>query len=55
MKRKEFSENRYNDFNFDINRVLYNSFRIDRIYNYLMDKIANSDISNMLDDMEKMF
>ena len=41
VKKKEFINNRYNEFNYDINNVLRNFIRIGRINEYLNNNFLN--------------
>ena len=44
---KEYEDNKY-ECSIDINKILYNKFRIDKIYEYLIDNIMNDDILNRI-------
>lgn len=50
---KSFEENSYNEFEFDINNIKYNFFRINKISKYLNDNAFNN-INTLLDEMERL-
>lgn len=50
---KSFEENSYNKFEFDINHIKYNLFRINKVSKYLNDN-AFCNIDKLLDNMESL-
>ena len=50
---KSFEENSYNEFEFDINNIKYNFFRINKISKYLNNNAFNN-INTLLDEMERL-
>ena len=51
INEKDFDDNIYNSFNFDMDNIKYNFMRINKITKEL-NEIAYSEISNLLDDIE---
>ena len=45
----KIDNNKYNNYKFDIDKLLYNYIRIEKITKYLEDNITNIDISNKVD------
>lgn len=54
MIKKEFDDNKYQNFNFDIDRIMLNYIKIDKIMNYLNDNILNERITDILEKMEEL-
>lgn len=50
---KRYENNKYNEYDFDINKVIFNFIRIDKIYNNLCDKV-NSNLENILERIESI-
>ena len=50
---KDFENNSYNKFEFDINNIKYNFFRINKITKYLNDNVFNN-INTLLDSIEEI-
>ncbi|MBQ9298598.1 MAG: hypothetical protein IJ223_06215 [Clostridia bacterium] len=51
--KKEYKANTYNTFEFDMNSIKYNFFRINKITKYLNEN-AYRDINKLLESMEKL-
>lgn len=54
MIKKEFDDNKYQNFNFDIDRIMLNYIKIDKTMNYLNDNILNERITDILEKMEEL-
>lgn len=54
MIKKEFDDNKYQNFNFDIDRIMLNYIKINKIMNYLNDNILNERITDILEKMEEL-
>lgn len=54
MIKKGFDDNKYQNFNFDIDRIMLNYIKIDKIMNYLNDNILNERITDILEKMEEL-
>ena len=50
--KKEFKENKYTTYNFDVNSVIVNSIKIERLTKILNEKLLDSNISNIISDIE---
>lgn len=50
---KEYENNKYNEYHFDINKVIFNFIRIDKIYNNLCDRV-NGNLENILERIESI-
>ena len=51
VEKKEFDNNKYKDYNFDINSIILNSIKIDRIYEELNNRL----LDNNTDDRRSSF
>ena len=51
IEKKEFNNNKYKDYNFDINSIILNSIKIDRIYEELNNRL----LDNNTDDRRSSF
>ena len=51
IHKREFNDNKYNEYNYDVNKVVLNFIKLERIYNYLMEKVLDTDLLN---DIEKL-
>ena len=51
IKKKIFNNNKYKDYNFDINSIILNSIKIDRIYEELNNRL----LDNNTDDRRSSF
>ena len=47
VEKKEFNKNKYKDYNFDINSIILNSIKIDRIYEELSSRLLDNNIENI--------
>lgn len=54
IARKSFKDNAYCKFNFDIDRIMLNYLKIDKITSYLNDNVLNGNIIGILEEMEKL-
>lgn len=54
VNKVTFADNRYTKYNFDVNKILFNYLRIDKITKYLNDNVLNSNIDDILGEMEKL-
>lgn len=50
---KEYENNKYNEYDFDINKVIFNFIRIDKIYNSLCERV-NNNLENVLERIESI-
>ena len=50
--KKEFNNNRYNEYDFDISNIILNGIKIDKIYNMLNDKITDNNFNNIITSIE---
>ena len=48
VEKKEFNNNKYKDYNFDINSIILNSIKIDRIYEELSSRLLDNNIENII-------
>lgn len=53
VSKKEFEENTYGEFNFDINTIKYNFIRINKIIKFLNENV-NKDINSLLESIEDL-
>jgi len=51
VEKQEFNNNKYKDYNFDINSIILNSIKIDRIYEELNNRL----LDNNTDDRRASF
>lgn len=54
VKAKKFDNNSYNDYNANVDKVILNYIKIDRITNYLYDNVLNDNIDSVLERIEKL-
>ena len=50
---KEYENNKYNEYHFDINKVIFNFIRINKIYNSLCERV-NGNLENILERIESI-
>lgn len=50
---KEYENNKYNEYDFDINKVIFNFIRINKIYNSLCERV-NNNLENILERIESI-
>ena len=50
---KEYENNKYNEYDFDINKVIFNFIRINKIYNSLCERV-NGNLENILERIESI-
>ena len=50
---KRYENNKYNEYDFDINKVIFNFIRIDKIYNNLYERVS-SNLENILERIESI-
>ena len=48
IKKKIFNNNKYKDYNFDLNSIILNSIKIDRIYEELSSRLLDDNIENII-------
>ncbi len=53
IEEKEYKNNKYNEYDFDINKVIFNFIRIDKIYNNLCGRV-NNNLENILERIESI-
>ena len=53
-KKFEIDENKYCEYKVDIDSVLYNILRIEKIIKYLNDNTMNSDLTKKIDKIERL-
>lgn len=51
IEKMEFDDNKYNEYNFDVNKVILNFIKLERVYNYLIDDIVDGDLLNSIDKL----
>ena len=51
VKKIEFDDNKYNEYNYDINKVILNFIKLERVYDYLIDNVLDTDLLNNIDKM----
>ena len=54
VDKDKFSNNNYNKYQIDINRMNYLTYRIDNIYRNLINKINDTNIDNILQEVERL-
>lgn len=54
VSKVNFTDNKYTKYNFDVNKILFNYLRIDKITKYLNDNVLDSKIDDILGEMEKI-
>jgi DNA mismatch repair ATPase MutS len=52
IEKKEFDNNKYKDYNFDINSIILNSIKIDRIYEELNNRLLDNNTENIISKIE---
>ena len=52
VEKKEFDNNKYKDYNFDINNIILNSIKIDRIYEELNNRLLDNNTENIISKIE---
>ena len=52
IEKKEFNNNKYKDYNFDINSIILNSIKIDRIYAELNNRLLDNNIENIITNID---
>lgn len=54
VDKKIFKNNKYNNYTFDVNTIVVNSIKIERIIRILNEKLLNKNISNIIRDIEEI-
>lgn len=49
IQKREFDDNKYNEYKYDINKVILNFIKLERVYNYLTDNVLDTDLLNKID------
>ena len=49
----ETDDNNYSEYKIDMNSILYNLFRVEKLIKYLEDNVMSHDLANKLDKIEK--
>ena len=52
VEKKEFNNNKYKDYNYDINSIILNSIKIDRIYEELNNRLLDNNIENIITNID---
>lgn len=52
--KKEFKDNKYNSYDFDINSIVINSIKIEEIIKILNEKILDKNISSIIKNIEEI-
>lgn len=52
IKKQKFKNNKYKDYSFNVNNIILNSIKIDRIYDTLNNKLLDSNIDDILNKIE---
>lgn len=52
VEKKEFDNNKYKDYNFDINSIILNSIKIDRIYEELNNRLLDNNTDDIITKIE---
>ena len=52
IEKKEFDNNKYKDYNFDINSIILNSIKIDRINEELNNRLLDNNIENIITNID---
>ena len=52
VEKQEFNNNKYKDYNFDINSIILNSINIDRIYEELNNRLLDNNIENIITNID---
>ena len=51
IEKMEFDDNKYNEYNYDVNKVILNFIKLERVYSYLINNVLDSDLLNNIDKM----
>jgi len=51
IEKMEFDDNKYNEYSYDVNKVILNFIKLERVYNYLIDNIVDGDLLNNIDKL----
>ncbi len=54
IDKKAFSDNKYDSYTFDINTIVVNSIKIDKLTKVLNDKLLDKNISNIIKSIEEI-
>lgn len=49
IQKRQFDDNKYNEYKYDINKVILNFIKLERVYNYLTDNVLDTDLLNKID------
>ena len=52
--KNDCNDNKYNNYDFDINKVIFNNIRLEKIYNSLYNKITDNNVGIILDEIESI-
>jgi hypothetical protein len=52
IEKQEFDNNKYKDYNFDINSIILNSIKIDRIYEELNNRLLDNNTENIITNID---
>jgi DNA mismatch repair ATPase MutS len=52
VEKQEFDNNKYKDYNFDINSIILNSIKIDRIYEELSSRLLDNNTENIITNID---
>ena len=52
VKKKKFKNNKYKDYNYDMNSIILNSIKIDRIYEELNNRLPDNNIENIITNID---
>ena len=52
IEKKSFNNNKYKDYNYDINSIILNSIKIDRIYEELNNRLLDNNIENIITNVD---
>ena len=52
VKKKKFNNNKYKDYNYDMNSIILNSIKIDRIYEELNNRLPDNNIENIITNID---
>lgn len=51
VQKVEFDDNKYSEYNYDVNKVILNFIKLERVYNYLINNILDTDLLNKIDKL----
>ena len=51
IEKMGFDDNKYNEYNYDVNKVILNFIKLERVYNYLTDNVLDTDLLNKIDKL----